>query len=185
MSKALLVIDMQEACVGKNHAEFFKYDSDIIAKVNEEIKANENIVYIRNLMKNNFINKLAPVQIFDGDKGAELAEDLLKKGNAVFIRLNAVTRIYIPDLVNVVMVCKVGECLNHSKHSLPPLRSGRRSHSTCVVGLRCINIGIRSREVCVVCRLLEICSEICLCRRHDSGICFCADIDDCDSVNIQ
>ena len=35
-------------------------------------------------MKNNFINKLAPVQIFDGDKGAELAEDLLKKGNAVF-----------------------------------------------------------------------------------------------------
>ena len=84
MSKALLVIDMQEACVGKNHAEFFKYDSDIIAKVNEEIKANENIVYIRNLMKNNFINKLAPVQIFDGDKGAELAEDLLKKGNAVF-----------------------------------------------------------------------------------------------------
>lgn len=84
MSKALLVIDMQEACVGKNHAEFFKYDSDIINKVNEEIKANENIVYIRNLMKKNFINKLAPVQIFDGDKGAELAEDLLKKGNAVF-----------------------------------------------------------------------------------------------------
>ena len=84
MSKVLLVIDMQEACVGKNHAKFFKYDSDIITKVNEEIKANENIVYIRNLMKNNFINKLAPVHIFDGDKGAELAEDLLKKGNAVF-----------------------------------------------------------------------------------------------------
>jgi len=84
MSKVLLVIDMQEACVGKNHAEFFKYDSDIITKVNEEIKANENIVYIRNLMKKNFINKLAPVHIFDGDKGAELAEDLLKKGNAVF-----------------------------------------------------------------------------------------------------
>ena len=50
MSKALLVIDMQEACVGKNHAEFFKYDSDIINKVNEEIKANENVIYIRNLM---------------------------------------------------------------------------------------------------------------------------------------
>ncbi|MCR5572283.1 MAG: cysteine hydrolase [Candidatus Saccharibacteria bacterium] len=84
MSKALLVIDMQEACIGKNRAEFFKYDSDIIDKVNEEIKANENVIYIRNLMKNNFINKLAPVQIFDGDKGAELAEDLFKKGNAVF-----------------------------------------------------------------------------------------------------
>ena len=84
MSKALLVIDMQEACVGKNHAEFFKYDSDIINKVNEEIKANENVIYIRNLMKKNLINKLAPVQIFDGDKSAELAEDLLKKSNAVF-----------------------------------------------------------------------------------------------------
>ena len=88
MSKALLVIDMQEACVGKNHAGFFKYDSDIINKVNEEIKANENVIYIRNLMKKNFINKLAPVQIFDGDKGAELAEDLLKKGNAVFDKYN-------------------------------------------------------------------------------------------------
>ena len=84
MSKALLVIDMQEACVGKNHAEFFKYDSDIINKVNEEIKASENVVYIRNLMKKNLINKLAPVQIFDGDKSAELAEDLIRKGEAVF-----------------------------------------------------------------------------------------------------
>lgn len=89
MSKALLVIDMQEACVGKNHAEFFKYDSDIITKVNEEIKANENIVYIRNLMKKNFINKLAPVQIFDGDKGAELAEDLLKKAMRFLINTKA------------------------------------------------------------------------------------------------
>ena len=84
MSKALLVIDMQEACVGKNHAEFFKYDSDIINKVNEEIKANENVVYIRNLMKKNFINKRASVHIFDGDKSAELAEDLIRKGEAVF-----------------------------------------------------------------------------------------------------
>ena len=84
MSKALLVIDMQEACVGKNHAEFFKYDSNIINKVNEEIEANENVVYIRNLMKKNFINKLAPVHIFDGDKSAELAEDLIRKGEAVF-----------------------------------------------------------------------------------------------------
>ena len=88
MSKALLVIDMQEACVGKNHAKFFKYNSDIVNKVNEEIKANENVIYIRNLMKKNLINKLAPVQIFDGDKGAELAEDLLKKGNAVFDKYN-------------------------------------------------------------------------------------------------
>ena len=91
MSKALLVIDMQEACVGKNHAEFFKYDSDIIAKVNEEIKANENIVYIRNLMKNNFINKLAPVQIFDGGGCVALtALGAIENGFKVIVNTKAI-----------------------------------------------------------------------------------------------
>ncbi len=91
MSKALLVIDMQEACVGKNHAEFFKYDSNIINKVNEEIKANENVIYIRNLMKKNLINKLAPVQIFDGDKGAELtALGAIKNGFKAIVNTKAI-----------------------------------------------------------------------------------------------
>ena len=83
-NKALLVIDMQEACVGKNHAEFFKYDDSLLARVNSIIKNHETVIYIRNLMKNNFINKLAPVRVFDGTKDAELAEDLEKKGNLVF-----------------------------------------------------------------------------------------------------
>lgn len=82
--KALLVIDMQEACIGKNHAEFFKYDDNLLARVNSVVKNHETVIYIRNLMKNNFINKLAPVRVFDGTKDAELVEGLEKKGNLVF-----------------------------------------------------------------------------------------------------
>ncbi|MDE6733657.1 MAG: cysteine hydrolase [Oscillospiraceae bacterium] len=74
--KALLVIDMQEAFVGKNHPKRFRYDDDIIAKVNSVIEQNDFVVYIRNLFKNNFINRLGPVKCFDGTPEAELAEGL-------------------------------------------------------------------------------------------------------------
>ena len=84
MNKVLLVIDMQEVCVGEEHAKQFKYDKSIVAKVNEVIAANENIVYVRNLMKKNFINLFASVKVFDGEKEAELAKNLLKKGSVVF-----------------------------------------------------------------------------------------------------
>lgn len=86
MKKALLVIDMQEATVGKNHAEFFKYDSSILEAVNLVIEENEDntVVYIRNLMKNNLLNKLAPVKVFEGSKQAELVEGLLIVSDNVF-----------------------------------------------------------------------------------------------------
>lgn len=77
--KALLVIDMQNGCVGENHADFFQYDNELIMKnVNEAISHNQDsvIIYIRNLMKKNFINKFAPVQILDGTPEAKLAEEL-------------------------------------------------------------------------------------------------------------
>ena len=56
MKKALLVIDMQNVCVGKNHATYFKYDNEILIQtVNEVIDANESnvVVYIKNIMKKN------------------------------------------------------------------------------------------------------------------------------------
>lgn len=78
MKKALLVMDIQEATVGKNHADFFKYEKDLLKKVNAAISEtnSELIIYIKNLMKNNLINKLAPVKVFEGTESAELAEDL-------------------------------------------------------------------------------------------------------------
>ena len=86
MAKALFVIDMQEITVGKNHSAMFGYPEDIIQKVNSVIEENEGnvIVYIRNLMKNNLINKLAPVKCFEGSKEAELAEGLSVMSKNVF-----------------------------------------------------------------------------------------------------
>ena len=61
MRKALLVIDMQNVCVGEKHAAYFKYNNrELIRKVNKIIDANEKnlVVYIQNVMKRDFVNNL-------------------------------------------------------------------------------------------------------------------------------
>ena len=63
MKKALLVIDMQNVCVGEKHAAFFKYNNrDLIQEVNKVVDANEKnlVVYIKNVMKKSLLNKFAP-----------------------------------------------------------------------------------------------------------------------------
>ena len=86
MKKALLVIDMQEVTVGRNHADFFKYDNELLDRVNTVIGSSDAavVVYIKNLMKNNLINKLAPVKVFDNTPEAELAKDLLILSDFIF-----------------------------------------------------------------------------------------------------
>lgn len=78
MKKALLVIDMQEICVGENHADIFKYDDGLLAEVNGIIDENKDntVVYIRNVMKKNFINRFAPFQAYEGSKEIELVKGL-------------------------------------------------------------------------------------------------------------
>lgn len=78
MKKALLVIDMQEICIGKNHAEYFKYDDSLLTSVNQVIDESQDkiIVYIRNVMKKNLINKFAPFHAYEGSKEIELTEGL-------------------------------------------------------------------------------------------------------------
>lgn len=78
MEKALLVIDMQEITIGKNHAEYFKYDSGLLSSVNQIIDDNKNgiIVYIRNIMKKNLLNKFAPFHAYEGSKEIELVSGL-------------------------------------------------------------------------------------------------------------
>lgn len=54
MKKALLVIDMQNVCVGENHAAYFKYNStDLVEAVNKVIDTNKDnmVIYIKNVMK--------------------------------------------------------------------------------------------------------------------------------------
>jgi len=79
MKKALLVIDMQNVCVGENHSPFFKYDnSKLIENVNAVISGYEpeNVYYIMNIIEDSFINKFAPFKAPDGSKEAELVDSL-------------------------------------------------------------------------------------------------------------
>lgn len=54
-------------------------------KVNKAISDTDAdvVIYIRNLMKNNLINKLAPVKCFEGTKAAELVDELKMINNNV------------------------------------------------------------------------------------------------------
>ena len=46
MKKALLVIDMQEVTVGRNHADFFKYDNELFDRVNTVISNSDAAVVV-------------------------------------------------------------------------------------------------------------------------------------------
>lgn len=85
--KALLVIDMQNVCVGENHAECFKYENEkLIAEVNKVIDAAADciVVYIKNIMKPGFVNKFAPFQAYEGTQEVELVAGLHKVSDYVF-----------------------------------------------------------------------------------------------------
>lgn len=89
MKKALLVVDMQNVCVGEKHAPFFKYNNkNLISEVNKVIDANENnlVVYIKNVMKRNLINKFAPFHAYEGTEESELVKDLYIVSDNVYIK---------------------------------------------------------------------------------------------------
>lgn len=92
MKKALLVIDMQELCVGKNHSAYFKYDCEkLIQSVNEVIDANENnmIIYIKNVIKKDTVNKYAQYLAHEGTKESELVSSLHIVSHYVFTKHQA------------------------------------------------------------------------------------------------
>lgn len=89
MGKALLVIDMQNVCVGEKHAKFFKYNNEtLIQEVNKVIDANENglVVYIKNVMQKNLLNKFAPFQAYEGTEDVEFVHNLHIISNNVFTK---------------------------------------------------------------------------------------------------
>ncbi|MCM1496567.1 MAG: isochorismatase family protein [Bacteroides sp.] len=89
MKKALLVIDMQNVCVGENHAAYFKYDNAaLIETVNKAIDANKGnvVIYIKNIMKKNFINKFAPFHAYEGTEEVELVDNLQTVSENVFTK---------------------------------------------------------------------------------------------------
>jgi nicotinamidase-related amidase len=89
MKKALLVIDMQNVCVGQNHAAYFKYNNvELVEAVNKAIDANKNnvVVYIKNIMKKNFLNKFAPFHAYEGTEDVELVNNLQLVSQNVFTK---------------------------------------------------------------------------------------------------
>lgn len=87
MGKALLVVDMQNVCVGDKHAEYFKYNrQELISSINNRIAEyhSDNVIYIINIMKDNLINKLAPFKCFDGSEEAEIANGIRIVSNNIF-----------------------------------------------------------------------------------------------------
>lgn len=79
MKKALLIIDMQNVCIGENHADKFHYENEkLIRRVNEKIAEYpcENVIYIRNIMKHNLLNRFAPFHAYEGSEEAQLVSEL-------------------------------------------------------------------------------------------------------------
>lgn len=80
MKKALLVIDMQNVSVRKNHASYFKYDCEkLIGVVNGVIDENSGnlVIYVKNVMKKNLITRFFyPFHAYPDTMEAELADEL-------------------------------------------------------------------------------------------------------------
>lgn len=87
--KVLLVVDMQNAYVGEKRPPFLKYDTaGLISEVNERIGqySDQDVIYIRHLIKDNFINRLAPCKVFDGSEDAQIAKEVNVVSDQVFTK---------------------------------------------------------------------------------------------------
>lgn len=87
MKKALLVIDMQNFCVGVNHSDYFNYDNDnLINSVNQVIAHNNGnlVIYIQNILIQDEENPFAPFEAYEGTEEVELVEGLLIVSDYVF-----------------------------------------------------------------------------------------------------
>lgn len=65
----------------------FKYDNENLVKaVNKVIRNNESnhVIYIQNLMKENFFTKLLPFRVFEGSESAAFVSDLLIVTDYIF-----------------------------------------------------------------------------------------------------
>lgn len=112
MTKALLVIDMQNICVGENSAPFFQYDKEkLIANVNTAIANNNGnlIIYVKNITPDSFFNRhFAPFKAFDNTPATGLVDGLKVVSDHIFkkYRGNALSN---PDLLKLLQDNSVTE----------------------------------------------------------------------------
>lgn len=89
MKKALLVIDMQNFCVGDNHATYFRYNNtDLVEAVNGVIDTNKDnmVIYIKNIMRKNLLNKFVPFHAYEGTEDVELVKNLQIVSDNIFTK---------------------------------------------------------------------------------------------------
>ena len=89
MKKALLVIDMQNFCVGDNHATYFRYNNtDLVEAVNGVIDTNKDnmVIYIKNIMRKNLLNKFVPFHAYEGTEDVELVNNLQIVSDNIFTK---------------------------------------------------------------------------------------------------
>lgn len=87
MERALFIMDMQNICVGSEHHKMFTYDNaKLINNINQLINEYdaENVYYIKNIMKNTIVNKLAPFQAYDDTPETELVDGLKIVSNRIY-----------------------------------------------------------------------------------------------------
>ena len=104
MNDLLLVIDMQNICMGKNHAKIFQYDKiGLLKRINQRISEFEpkNVYYIKNVMKKNFLNRFAPFQAYEGMEETELVDGLNIVSNQIFSKYtgNAFTNLKFAEKI--------------------------------------------------------------------------------------
>lgn len=77
--RALLIMDMQEALLGKNRNKKYTYESEkLIKNINNEICKydKENIFYVKTINKNNFLNKMLNKKMYETDPNTKLVDKL-------------------------------------------------------------------------------------------------------------
>ena len=112
MKKALLVLDMQNVCVGKNPAPIFKYNKEaLILNVNKEIKSRKHdlVVYIRTVLsRHSILGFLSPIKAIEGSPEANLVDDLVIVSEHILskVRGNAFTN---PQLLKLLQEHQIEE----------------------------------------------------------------------------
>ncbi|HCW54485.1 MAG TPA: isochorismatase [Clostridium sp.] len=112
MNKALLVMDMQNFCVGENACDMFRYNkSELIKNINSIISKYDydQVYYIINLLEDNEFNRQAPFKAFEGCYDAELVENLCVVNDKVFKKYesNAFSNEYLTEALKVSQVDEI------------------------------------------------------------------------------
>ena len=91
MKTALLVMDLQEIDTGEKSLFFFHYKKDLLEQANKQIEQahGKTVIYVRMVMKDNWLGRISPIRYRAQDPRAELAKGLKVVPGHVFDKTEA------------------------------------------------------------------------------------------------